>query len=340
MKQTTIEEIRKILAKGYEQGESWKEQKKKIENKIKNPVRAEMIAITELGFAYNTSTKNTYRGAGASKVAWHASLDLKTCDGCRALHGKVFDIDKAPDNPLHPRCRCTWLPVFSERKVGNFDNSSNMQYNNSEKQNTFKGKKREQNNEVYNIRIHKNVSEKEVEREIEIVKETFAEMPEKVKRALKSTIVEIGQEGTSQYDYNNDVMYIAKGANKKQVRHETGHMVDNKLMSQERVEQLKREILGEIVSDDIYIDETTYIDNLGRPVKVCFLKNEALLTEYQGRIYKCDDPIKAFGWDSGEFKYERLWDFISEPYELYMRDKKELQRKCPKLYDYIKEVVE
>jgi len=102
----------------------------------------------------------------------------------------------------------------------------------------------------------------------------------------------------------------------------------------------QREILGEIVSDDIYIDETTYIDNLGRPVKVCFLKNEALLTEYQGRIYKCDDPIKAFGWDSGEFKYERLWDFISEPYELYMRDKKELQRKCPKLYDYIKEVVE
>ena len=90
----------------------------------------------------------------------------------------------------------------------------------------------------------------------------------------------------------------------------------------------------------IDIDETTYIDNLGRPVKVCFLKNEALLTEYQGRIYKCDDPIKAFGWDSGEFKYERLWDFISEPYELYMRDKKELQRKCPKLYDYIKEVVE
>lgn len=136
MEQTTIEEIRKILAKGYEQGESWKEQKKKIENKIKNPVRAEMIAITELGFAYNTSTKNTYRGAGASKVAWHASLDLKTCDGCRALHGQVFDIDKAPDNPLHPRCRCTWLPVFSERKVGNFDNipktiaeRSNSDYN-------------------------------------------------------------------------------------------------------------------------------------------------------------------------------------------------------------------
>ena len=75
-----------------------------------------MIAITELGHAYNTSTKNTYKGAGANKVAWHASLDLKTCDGCRALHGQVFDIDNAPDNPAHPRCRCTWLPVFSEGK--------------------------------------------------------------------------------------------------------------------------------------------------------------------------------------------------------------------------------
>ena len=122
MQQTTIEEIRKILAEGYEQGESWKEQKKRIENKIKNPVRAEMIAITELGHAYNTSTKNTYKGAGASKVAWHASLDLKTCDGCRSLHGQVFDIDHAPDNPLHPRCRCTWLPLFSERKSRTFDN--------------------------------------------------------------------------------------------------------------------------------------------------------------------------------------------------------------------------
>ena len=122
MEQSTIEDVRKILVKGHEQGENWKEQKKKIENRIKNPVRAEMIAITELGHAYNTSTKNTYRGAGASKVAWHASLDLKTCDICRTLHGQVFDINDAPDNPAHPRCRCTWLPVFSERNSRTFDN--------------------------------------------------------------------------------------------------------------------------------------------------------------------------------------------------------------------------
>ena len=119
MEKNTIEQVRKILAEGYQEGEGWKELKNKIEKIVKNPARAEMIAITELGFAYNMSTKNTYKGAGAKKVAWHASIDIKTCDTCRSLHGQVFDIDNAPDNPAHPRCRCTWLPVFSEGKRQN-----------------------------------------------------------------------------------------------------------------------------------------------------------------------------------------------------------------------------
>ena len=56
-------------------------------------------------------------------------------------------------------------------------------------------------------------------------------------------------------------MYIAKGADIQQVRHETGHMVDNKLMNQQKVESLKREILGEITDKDICIDNETFIDN-------------------------------------------------------------------------------
>ena len=65
----------------------------------------------------------------------YASIDIKTCDTCRTLHGQVFDIDNAPDNPAHPRCRCTWLPVFSEN--GSFDNSHDIKYNNNEKQNVL-----------------------------------------------------------------------------------------------------------------------------------------------------------------------------------------------------------
>ena len=145
MEKSTIQQVRKVLAEGYRDGEGWKELKNKIEKIVKNPARAEMIAITELGFAYNMSTKNTYRKAGANKVAWHASIDIRTCDTCRSLHGQEFDIDNAPDNPAHPRCRCTWLPVFSEN--GNFDNSQynkyNIRYSSDEKWNKLKQKKQE-----------------------------------------------------------------------------------------------------------------------------------------------------------------------------------------------------
>ena len=345
MEKNTIEQVRKILAEGYQEGEGWKELKNKIEKIVKNPARAEMIAITELGFAYNMSTKNTYKGAGAKKVAWHASIDIKTCDTCRSLHGQVFDIDNAPDNPAHPRCRCTWLPVFSEGKVGNFDNSQNIKYNikysNDEKWNALKEKKRALNNNNYHIRVNENATEQGIVEERRIVEQALAEMPEKVQEALRNgTIIDIGQEGKSQYDYNNDIMYIAKGATIKQVRHETGHMVDNKLMNQEKVEQLKREILGEVTIGDIYVDATTFVDNLGNPVEVYYLENKALISEYQGRIYHCEGKLEAFHYDDiGEFRYERLWDFISEPYELYFRDSAKLQRKCPKIYEYIKEVI-
>ena len=68
--------------------------------------------------------------------------------------------------------------------------------------------------------------------------------------------------------------------------------------------------------------------------------NEALISEYQGRVYGIkDDVLEAFDFVNGDFKYENMWDFISEPYELYFSDKAKLQKKCPKLYDYIKEVI-
>ena len=128
IEQTTVNNIQKALAKGYQNRESWDSIQKNIQSIIQDPVRAEMITTTELSFAYNKSVLGTYHKAGATKVVWHASLDVKTCDICRALHGQEFDINNAPDNPAHPRCRCTWLPVFSEGKTfqsgGRFERGS------------------------------------------------------------------------------------------------------------------------------------------------------------------------------------------------------------------------
>ncbi len=369
------------------------------------------LVLTESAFISATSRKESLEMLGVEEYKVIATLEINTCEVCRALDGKVFLLKdfKIGTNahPFHPGCRCDEVPkidekytknhqraargkdgktyyvpvdmtypewyktyvesdpdwllqekkhknknsdrkqyeeykaIFGKKEVGSFDYFQNMKYTNNDSWNTLKTKMRELDNKPYDIRINENATAQEVEKEIKLVKETLAEMPKKVKRALKNgTIIDIGQEGKSQYDYNKDVMYIAKGADIQQVRHETGHMVDNKLMNQQKVESLKREILGEITDKDICIDNETFIDNLGNPVEVYFIQNKALISEYQGRIYHCEGIIDAFDFYSGDFRYDRLWDFISEPYELYIRDKKELQKKCPKLYDYIKEVIE
>ena len=52
---------------------------------------------------------NTVLKGGVSNYycIWHANDDPKTCNACKALDGKVFDlIDGIPEDP-HPNCKCT-----------------------------------------------------------------------------------------------------------------------------------------------------------------------------------------------------------------------------------------
>lgn len=111
IKETTLKDIRKNLANGYDTNLGWKGIMKNLEPIIKDSVRAEMIAITELSWAYNRSILRVYSRSDVEYVQWSALHDMKTCDYCRSMHGKIYPINDCPDNPDHPRCRCTWLPV-------------------------------------------------------------------------------------------------------------------------------------------------------------------------------------------------------------------------------------
>lgn len=134
IKETTLNEIRKSLSSGYDEESGWKgimhtikpilasetEITKKKENETEEErekresycsERATKISITELSWAYNKSILRVYDNAGVEKVQWHASRDMKTCDYCRSMHGEIYPIHDCPDNPDHPYCRCTWLPV-------------------------------------------------------------------------------------------------------------------------------------------------------------------------------------------------------------------------------------
>ena len=73
---------------------------------------AHRLVRTETMHVLNTSSLEGYRAAKIEKVQFWAAEDERTCEQCGKLHGKIYDFDKAPVLPLHPNCRCTYLPVM------------------------------------------------------------------------------------------------------------------------------------------------------------------------------------------------------------------------------------
>ena len=73
------------------------------------------LVRTELGHIQEQATLDFYHDAKQEKYQFLAALESRTCEQCRALDMKVFDVDKAvvsENYPLiHPYCRCTTIPA-------------------------------------------------------------------------------------------------------------------------------------------------------------------------------------------------------------------------------------
>lgn len=74
--------------------------------------RAERIARTEVMYALNRGALSRYGRDGIQKVEWLAGPDDRCCPTCIDNNGERFDISEAPGLPIHPNCRCTWVPVI------------------------------------------------------------------------------------------------------------------------------------------------------------------------------------------------------------------------------------
>jgi len=76
--------------------------------------RVNLITRTEVNRAHNQGRMKFYKMAGVKKVQWFATLDKRTAPLDRSYHKQVFDIDKVPDIPLHPLCRCSSCAVNTD----------------------------------------------------------------------------------------------------------------------------------------------------------------------------------------------------------------------------------
>lgn len=76
------------------------------------PVRADMIASTEITRAYANSNILAWREFGVDAQKWQTAVDDIVCPQCGPLHNQEYplgDVDHTP--PIHPRCRCYLAPV-------------------------------------------------------------------------------------------------------------------------------------------------------------------------------------------------------------------------------------
>lgn len=74
--------------------------------------RMELIARTETLRAHNQGHLKFYQTVGVQKAEWITSGDERTCRPCAELDGKVFPIDKFPNQPFHPNCRCSSVVAY------------------------------------------------------------------------------------------------------------------------------------------------------------------------------------------------------------------------------------
>jgi SPP1 gp7 family putative phage head morphogenesis protein len=110
--------ISRELADGLSQG--WNPVKigRRINAKLDiGSKRAKLLARTEIIRAHAEGNLNQYEAAGISQVQGKAEFatagDDRVCPDCEGLEGSVFPIAEARGLiPLHPGCRCTWLPVI------------------------------------------------------------------------------------------------------------------------------------------------------------------------------------------------------------------------------------
>lgn len=82
--------------------------------------RARILARTEIIAAHAQGQLDGFKALGVKEVGvmaeWQTGGDDRVCPKCSAMMGKVFTVEEAQGLiPLHPSCRCSFLPHLGSR---------------------------------------------------------------------------------------------------------------------------------------------------------------------------------------------------------------------------------
>lgn len=103
--------LKEQLAEGIIKGEHSSKIAKRIQEAMNASYsNAKRLASTELAHIETIASQDRYKEYGIEEWKILATHDEKTCPICSSRDGEQHSINEAPV-PLHPRCRCTMIPV-------------------------------------------------------------------------------------------------------------------------------------------------------------------------------------------------------------------------------------
>lgn len=76
--------------------------------------RADTLVRTEMSHIQNAAAKQRYEDYGITKFQVWADKDERQCEVCGKLHKKKYPIGAQVPVPVHPRCRCSIIPVIDD----------------------------------------------------------------------------------------------------------------------------------------------------------------------------------------------------------------------------------
>lgn len=116
-------ELMQTLSRGFVRGDSLDRMTKEFAKRMGvSESRAAVLIHTESAHMAAEAAEQGYRETGVQSYRFEAALDLKTCSVCGALDQREFPLAEHETGinypPLHPRCRCTTVPVTAF-EIGN-----------------------------------------------------------------------------------------------------------------------------------------------------------------------------------------------------------------------------
>lgn len=111
-------EMSRVLANGLAAGHGPEQVAREMSNSITGIERrrARAIARTEIIHAHSEGQLDSFEALGVEELSvqaeWMTARDGKVCPRCAANDRKKFTVKEARGLiPLHPNCRCSWLPA-------------------------------------------------------------------------------------------------------------------------------------------------------------------------------------------------------------------------------------